>query len=150
MGDIYCVSMTTARLRSVVTAIGLGSLVSVSLGSCGLAKEFANCSDSELAETDRVAQRVWKVLDSSKPHDAAYCDSSPYPYAGGYMDGPASEVVAVAAAEFGCEETSVEGFDSDYAAILACDFDGDSYVLEVSREVDPYGSPDLEVGLYKH
>lgn len=147
--DDYCRVMATGQWRSLVTAIAPCLLIGVSLGSCGLADNFANCSDSELAQTDRVAERVWEALDSSKPSEGAYCDSSPYPYAGGSMDGPASELVTRAANELGCGETSVEGFDSEDAALLACDFDGDSYLLEISRDLDRFGSPGLEVGLYK-
>jgi hypothetical protein len=51
--------------------------------------------------------------------------------------------------ELGSGVTSVEGFDSDDADILACDFDGDPYLLEVSRELDRFGPPGLAVGLYK-
>jgi hypothetical protein len=145
----YGVPMAMARFLLVVTAVGLCSLVTVSAGAWALAQELTNCSDSELAQTDRAAQRVWQVLDSSKHVDGAYCDSTPYPYAGGSMDGPASEIVASAADEFGCREAPVEGLDDDDAAILTCDFHGDSYVLEITHEGDPYGSRGLEVGLYK-
>lgn len=65
------------------------------------------------------------------------------------MGDPASEIVARAADELGCRETSVDDFDSDDTETLACDFDGDPYLLEIARELDRYGSPGLEVGLYK-
>jgi hypothetical protein len=141
--------MAMAQRRPVARAIASYLLVGGSLASCGLADDFASCSDSELSKTDRVAEQVWQALDSSKPSDRAYCDSSPYPYASGSMDGPASELVERATRELGCGVTSVEGFDSDDADILACDFDGDPYLLEVSRELDRFGPPGLAVGLYK-
>ena len=65
------------------------------------------------------------------------------------MNGPATELVTRAVDELGCVETSVEGFDSNYSAILACDFEGDSYLIEISRELDRCGPPGLEVGIYK-
>ena len=137
--------------RGVRVAIVVSTLLAVlSLSSCVFVDELANCSDSDIAQTDRAAQHVWQVLDSSNPGDGAYCDSSPYPYFGGSMDGPAEELVARATDELGCAETTVEGFDSEDAAHLACDFEGTSYLLEIALEVDPHRpSPGLEVGLYK-
>jgi hypothetical protein len=66
------------------------------------------------------------------------------------MEGPADELSARAADELGCAETTVDGLDSDDTILLACDFEGASYLLQIAREVDPYRpSPGLEVGLYK-
>lgn len=142
--------MARPQLRLVGTTIVWCLLAVLSLSSCVVVDEFANCSDSDLAQTDRAAEHVWQVLDSSQPGDGAYCDSSPYPYFGGSMDGPADELSARAADELGCAETTVEGFDSGDTILLACDFEGTSYLLEIAREVDPYrSSPGLEVGLYK-
>lgn len=137
------------QLRTAATAVAASLLVGGSLGSCSFVGDVANCSDAELAQTSRAAELVWRVLDSSEPSEDAYCDTSPYPYAGGRMDGPASDIVARAADELGCGETSVEGSDSDDAEILVCDLDGDPYLLEISRELDRFGPPGLEVGLYK-
>ncbi len=133
-----------------MTAFVACLLIGASLGSCGYLDSFGvNCSDSDLAQTDRIAEHVWQELDSSEPRDDAYCDSSPYPYVGGSMESPATELMDRAADELGCDETTVEGFDSEYAATLACDFDGTSYLLEITREVDPFGGPGTEVGVYK-
>lgn len=108
-------------------------------------------SDSNLAKTDRAADRVWQVLGSSEPDGEAYCDSFPYPYASGPMNGPAEKLVARASEELGCKPTTVDGLDDESSVLLACDIDGDSYVLEIAREIDLSHGPSegLEVGLYK-
>lgn len=133
--------------RSALAAcLLLGGLV----GSCAVTEQTASCSEAELDKTSRVAEQVWQTLDASEPdEEGAYCDSSPYPYAGGSMDGPASEVAARATDSMGCKETSVEGLDSEEALLLACDINGEPYLLEIARQLDRFGGPGLEVGLYK-
>lgn len=145
----YRVPVTKSRSAAVAVTVASCALVGASLSSCALAETFVGCSSSELEQTDQVAQRVWQLLDSSEPDGGAYCDSSPDPSVGGRMDGPSAGIVARAVDELGCVETTVEGFDSGDSAMVACTVDGAPYLIEIAREVDPYGSPGLEVGLYR-
>jgi len=140
--------MKTAHLRAIATIV-VYLLVAISLGSCDVSGADADCSRSDLAQTDRIAEGVWQTLDSSSPSDKAYCNSSPYPYVGGSMNDSPAEIIARAPDELGCEHTSVQGFDPEDSAVFACDFKGTSYLLEITREPDPSGRPGTEVGVYR-
>lgn len=134
-----------SRSRSVHAPILACLLIGFSLSSCSDSTEDT-CSKANLKKTDAIAKHVWTTLDSSDPRGDAYCDSSPWPYAGGEMASTAGDLEDRAIAELGCKPTTVKNHDPEYSTLLACDLDGMSYMIELTHA---FGATPTEVGVYK-